>query len=65
MGHKYNYYSNKRDEDEKKINRFGVVGLGIGILIGILSGSVLLGILSGLIGLFGGGILGWIFTLFD
>jgi hypothetical protein len=61
----YHAYTTKKYEDEKKTDRFAVVGLLLGIFIGILSSSVSIGIVAGLIGFFAGGIFGWIITLFD
>ena len=58
-------HTSTRYLDEKKLERYCIVGLGGGILIGASIGGILGGILGGFAGLCGGFILGNIAVAFD
>jgi hypothetical protein len=62
---KYNYYSSKRYEDSKTVDRFIIGGLGIGILIGILCSSVVVGIIAAVVGAGIGKLIGSIAVTFN
>ena len=60
-----NLHTSERYRDQKKQERYCIIGLGAGILIGAWTAGVLGGILGGLIGLIGGFILGGIAVAFN
>lgn len=62
---RYLHITDKRYEDEKLINRYAVIGLGIGLLLGICTGTRWGIIGGGIIGLIFANFVGWIVSLWS